>query len=671
MDALRKAEEEKKKAEQETEQDAASSAADAPAEETPPPIDEPVVAGDIVDAESTDSNDIEPEVSVDDAAVSESPIPDVTLEFEEESIQQTSSIEETEVESPADSVAEDHAAVAEESVDEPTDDSTQEFPDDGLPDVEVSDAIANFEEQPKPEPEVNSLSLEPIHETGERKPLANEVVPDYSAETPLSTLTKQAAASEPVLPRDNVAATSVDGSTVEAEKAAEEAERTGAVKESADSSEPSRRQEEIVDREARREQSDPKPIQELKLTPKRQSLSERSEPDRQAARSVFAAKRKNKRPFRMRRSQRIWLLQIVVGLIVCVGAYYYFFVVNSGGNEFAIPEEFLANQGTYSEQFNNSIEESNDFTDETAAVIEETPDLSQPAIVDIGTPSLVDNVPIVTDPVDIAVDPGVPDAAVDETNLADTDAASDVETDEPTTDSIASTEGVIEEVDSLASDQVQQPVVSSISFTRTESAAGIDPALQQAYSAFQREDLATAQDLYQQVLQESPRQRDALLGLASIAVRNNETAVAMELYSRLLARDPSDTVARAGLLGVRPAGGSEQQERELRRLVEQRPEVAPVLYTLGNFYASEGRWNEAQRHYFNALQQAKTDALQGVPVHPDYAFNLAVSLERINQARSARTYYAEAITFAESVQASFDVNIARNRMASLAEVTTE
>lgn len=671
MDALRKAEEEKKKAEQETEQDAAASAAAAPAEDTPLPVDESVVADQVVDTEPTDSIGSEPEISVDDTAASGSPIPDVTLEFEEESIQQTPSIEETEVEPPEDTVEEEHGAVPEESADQSTDDSTQEFQDDGLPDVEVSDAIANFEQQPKPEPEENSLSLEPIDETGERKPLANEVVPDYSAETPLSTLTKQAAASEPVLPLGGAAAATGLESAIDVEPATE-TRRPSAINDAEESSDSAGQSEETVGREARREKAGPKPIPELKLTPKRQTLSERSEPEQQAARSVFAAKRKNKRPFRMRRSQRIWLLQIVAGLIVCVGAYYYFFVVNSGGNEFAIPEEFLANQGAYSEQFNNSIEESNDFTDETSAAdIEENSDLSQAAIVDIGTPALVDNVPIVTDPIDIAVDPGVPDAAVNETNMADADTAGNVESDEPAIDSIASADGTIEEDDSLASDQTQQPVVSSISFTRTESTAGIDPALQQAYSAFQREDLATAQGLYQQVLQESPRQRDALLGLASIAVRNNETAVAMELYSRLLARDPSDTVARAGLLGVRPAGGPEQQERELRRLVEQRPEVAPVLYTLGNFYASEGRWNEAQRHYFNALQQAKTDALQGVPVHPDYAFNLAVSLERINQARSARNYYAEAITFAESVQASFDVNIARNRMTSLAEVTTE
>ena len=216
-----------------------------------------------------------------------------------------------------------------------------------------------------------------------------------------------------------------------------------------------------------------------------------------------------------------------------------------------------------------------------------------------------------------------------------------------------------------------EPASDSISFTRTASTPGVDPILQQAYAAFQRDDMAVAQDLYQRVLQESPRHRDALLGLAAISASNNETAVAMELYSRLLARDPSDAVARAGLLGIRPAGGPEQQERELRRLVEQQSEVAPVLYALGNFYASQGRWNEAQRLYFNALQQAKTDALEDVPVHPDYAFNLAVSLEQLNQVSAALTYYNEAIAFSANVPASFDLNIARRRVTSLEGVAAE
>ncbi|MGV3590440.1 MAG: tetratricopeptide repeat protein, partial [Gammaproteobacteria bacterium] len=50
---------------------------------------------------------------------------------------------------------------------------------------------------------------------------------------------------------------------------------------------------------------------------------------------------------------------------------------------------------------------------------------------------------------------------------------------------------------------------------------------------------------------------------------------------------------------------------------------------LGNHYAAQGRWSEAQGAYYNALLTARRSA--GGPVHPDYAFNLAVSLEQLNQ----------------------------------------
>ena len=54
-------------------------------------------------------------------------------------------------------------------------------------------------------------------------------------------------------------------------------------------------------------------------------------------------------------------------------------------------------------------------------------------------------------------------------------------------------------------------------------------------------------------------------------------------------------------------------------------------------------------------------------MNPDYAFNLAVSLEQLNQAAAAETYYREAIAFAATSPASFDLSVARNRLVSLSE----
>jgi TolA-binding protein len=93
--------------------------------------------------------------------------------------------------------------------------------------------------------------------------------------------------------------------------------------------------------------------------------------------------------------------------------------------------------------------------------------------------------------------------------------------------------------------------------------------------------------------------------------------------------------------------------------------VAPLAFALGNFYASQSRWTDAQQNYFNALSLAKAASATGALVSPDYAFNLAVSLDRLNQPKPASTYYQEALTLASQYPANFDLDVARSRIDKL------
>lgn len=66
---------------------------------------------------------------------------------------------------------------------------------------------------------------------------------------------------------------------------------------------------------------------------------------------------------------------------------------------------------------------------------------------------------------------------------------------------------------------------------------------------------------------------------------------------------------------------------------------------------------EAQQSYFTA---ASGDAEQ-----PDYAYNLAVSLERLKQPRAAAAHYRRALELAASRPARFPIERARTRLAAL------
>lgn len=157
--------------------------------------------------------------------------------------------------------------------------------------------------------------------------------------------------------------------------------------------------------------------------------------------------------------------------------------------------------------------------------------------------------------------------------------------------------------------------------------------LTQAYAAYQRGALAEAQRLYTQAA-DHRRSVDALLGLAAIAGAQNRDADAQRLYREVLELDPRNAAAQGALLDLQGNTDDPASESRLKMLIERSP--SPQLYqTLGNLYAGQGRWNDAQAAYF--------EAYRGAPGNADYAFNLAVSLDQLHQYPSALAYYEKAL----------------------------
>ncbi len=162
--------------------------------------------------------------------------------------------------------------------------------------------------------------------------------------------------------------------------------------------------------------------------------------------------------------------------------------------------------------------------------------------------------------------------------------------------------------------------------------AAIPAPLEAAWRAWQRGDLASAETLYRRMLTSDSRNRDAQLGLAAIAARQGEKSQAAQGYQRVLALNPQDEEAQAGLLLIHPEALSETAEAQLLQQADSNrsPQV------LGQYYAVRNRWHEAQEQYFRAFVRE--------PGNADLAFNLAVSLDHINQKKLAVDYYRRALT---------------------------
>lgn len=192
----------------------------------------------------------------------------------------------------------------------------------------------------------------------------------------------------------------------------------------------------------------------------------------------------------------------------------------------------------------------------------------------------------------------------------------------------------------------------------TRSGPQIHPQVNAGYSAYQAGDLAKARTEYQQVLREEPGNRDALLGLAAVEMRGQRYDLSDAYYQRILRADPRDPHAQAGLLALR----SQQLdpvlvESRVKSLLAANREANVLYFTLGNQYAQQGRWAEAQQAYFKAFA---TD-----PDNADYAFNLAVSLDQLQQPKLALEYYRRALALAEKRSASFALEAARTRVQQL------
>jgi Tfp pilus assembly protein PilF len=199
---------------------------------------------------------------------------------------------------------------------------------------------------------------------------------------------------------------------------------------------------------------------------------------------------------------------------------------------------------------------------------------------------------------------------------------------------------------------------STLEIISSSQIAQKDLWLREAYKAYKSGDSSRAMTLYNQVLEVDPSNRNALLARAAIYVQNNNSNAAIKDYQTLLLRNPKDSLAMTSFITVANLSPLET-ESQLKLMIRDEPNSPYLNFALANAYGAQNRWQEAQGYYFKALENNPGD--------PNYAYNLAVSLEHIAQPLAAVSYYRRALNNISNSLATFNREIVSQRVEVLAK----
>lgn len=201
-----------------------------------------------------------------------------------------------------------------------------------------------------------------------------------------------------------------------------------------------------------------------------------------------------------------------------------------------------------------------------------------------------------------------------------------------------------------------------ISISSRKVSSKVDPLLMDAYQAFMHGQLDSAEKAYRAVLVKDATNRDALLGLGAIAIRQARPAAAVDVYTQLLQRNPRDSVAQASLIALQSSEDPADSESRIKIMLEREPSADFLHFSLGNLYARQSRWANAQSAYFKAYSLDSANA--------DYAYNLAVGLDHVGQPQAALKFYRAALDLARQNPRAFELAAVERRIESITGATS-
>lgn len=187
--------------------------------------------------------------------------------------------------------------------------------------------------------------------------------------------------------------------------------------------------------------------------------------------------------------------------------------------------------------------------------------------------------------------------------------------------------------------------------------------ISEAFKAYQAGDLDSAESLYRNAFQDDPENRDIHLGLAAIAITKDDKESAYGHYLKLLNANSDDAFALSSLISLSKNSEPVKDESMIKTLIHKEGKVPYLYFALGNIYAKQDRWVDAQQAFFDAYSLDSKN--------PDYVLNLAISLDKMGQYSTALDFYNVAIELAKHSATKFNWSSVNERIQVLNQVVAK
>lgn len=182
----------------------------------------------------------------------------------------------------------------------------------------------------------------------------------------------------------------------------------------------------------------------------------------------------------------------------------------------------------------------------------------------------------------------------------------------------------------------------------------------EAYDLYQKGEYELSLSKYTQAYRQSPINQDVLLGMVATHTKLGQPDLANVYHQKLknlgFEQDGKVTTDASKALSDRPIPPTPNL---LLAQLKKTPNDAQLNFAVATLFAKQGDWQKAQNYYFKAHQFA--------PNNPNYAFNLAVSLEHLGHSKTALSFYKKTKNLMQVSPSSVNPMIVAKRLDVLSQ----